>query len=124
MATATVVCDGQCVLGHEAGEYELHEITVPKKFWEDHQNRELVGCEATGRLGAFYRFVTPIKETKQKVTLMLTSDAIDELASDADYYADPAFIRDMVADHGISAYGLARSAAATLQAIKDWKAAR
>lgn len=80
-------------------------ITVPSKFYLDHRSRD---CGETGVI---------VSQSKRYVTVDLDSEALADLKSDADYYADL----------GVGAFdpymsGLVRSAEATLRRIAQAEA--
>lgn len=79
--------------------------TVPAAFYADHVER---GCGESDRV---------VKTTSRTVTVELDAAGYIDLRSDADYYANPATSRDMAECGGFGAYGLARSAAATLRRL-------
>lgn len=108
-------CSRACFLKAQARQRELDQrkvdegivIRVPAKFFDDHEERE---CEP---------FCSPIKRTKQYVTLYWNDAGLDELLDDARHYADE--------EGGPDAYegsaAMRRSAAATVAAIEAARAA-
>jgi hypothetical protein len=85
---------------------ERRTYRLPLAFWSDHT--ESRGCRGGQVVSRTQRYVT------------VSCDAADyvDLHTDADYYSNPATARDMADSAGsIGAYGLARSAAATLRIL-------
>jgi hypothetical protein len=72
-------------------------IRIPRKFYEDHRERELDTPVA-------------IKTTKRHVWIDLNDEHLFELMSDADFYSDETEVE-------LSSRGICRSAQATLKAI-------
>ena len=75
-------------------------VWVPVKFWDDHVSRDLDFIS------------TIIKTSGNRYQVLMTIDAINELASDADYYAS--FDGQDARDNK----GVVASAKATLRALE------
>lgn len=60
--------------------------TLPRKFWDDHEDRDLRCHERCDQRDLHESM--PIRKTKTTVTVTLTTLDLRELISDADYYAD------------------------------------
>lgn len=82
-------------------------IRVPAKFFDDHEERE---CEP---------FCTPTKRTSRFVWLYWNDEGLDELLDDARHYAEP----NQFGEWGRENSSLVRSAASTVTAIEDARAA-
>lgn len=74
-------------------------IRIPRRFYDDHVDRDLEAPEV-------------LKATKSHYWIDALSPHLDELLSDADYYADS------VGDMERHLFGLCKSAAATAAAIR------
>lgn len=82
------------------------KIKLPPVFYWDHVARDLPG----GQL---------LRETKSFVEVELSEEDARELLDDAEYYADPATVREMLAESpGGAALGLQSSARATVKRLR------
>lgn len=86
-------------------------IKVPALFWNDHAYRE---CESQF---APDRQTIEIKENSRYIWLSMTPEAIDELYSDADYYAT-----SFIGEDAEGIRGIISSARATVKALAAQKA--
>lgn len=77
------------------------EVRVPSKFWDDHKSRD---CSPSAII---------VKSTKRATVVLLDEAALDDLTSDAKYYAD-----ENTADGDRMLIAMAASARATLRAIE------
>jgi hypothetical protein len=122
---AKEICQEPCVVHGFQEEFDptLYEITVPRAFFEDHENRELVSDHAEHETlqhnsGQTYKAVKRIKQNASTVTVRLTLDDIAELRSDANHYW--LMRKEFVEDSGIGVMGLCMSAKATRNRIDQW----
>jgi|TARA_R100000455_G_C6214976_1_gene81294 hypothetical protein len=80
-------------------------IRIPKRFYDDHKDRMFDAPEV-------------VKETKAHYFIDATSEHLDELLSDASFYADP---RCFDFEFGTHLASLILSARATEKAIEKYK---
>jgi len=82
-----------------------HRLTIPRIFWEDHHIGRC--CSPDARV---------IRETMRQVVVELNNDDLDDLRSDADYYANDGL--DFAGEK--AAYrSLINSAKATLRTVNN-----
>ena len=84
---------------------------IPKRFVQDHENRSCLRHDDGSEYGKEISIEDVlVKETKTHYVLDLNKAQVDELLSDADYYASGSDQEDI---------GLRSSARATLKALLD-----
>ena len=121
------VCVEGC-MWHAAGEqYDpaLHEVTVPRAFFEDHVSRELVSPHSdwvirTHGNGRQYKDLNTVKATKSTVTVRLAMCDVRDLLNDAEYYAT----EWKHLGNGSDYFGLGMSAKATAKRLRAWQASQ
>jgi hypothetical protein len=123
------VCEG-CAFHKEGEEFDatLHEITVPRAFFDDHFDRDLVTDHSkipldNGKLhadGTPFMVANVVKVTKNTFTVLLTMEDILELHSDADYYRTEWKYMGCFGTEGNEYFGLGMSAKATVKRIDKW----
>lgn len=89
----------------------MKEYRLPKKFIEDHDDRNLLRRADGSEMGEIISLDdVVVKQTKSHYIVNLTIEQANELMSDADYYATPGVIDP-------SLFGLCSSARATVKAL-------
>lgn len=87
----------------------LAEFTAPERFWQDH-------CDRSDDIEALQE--AEVRATSKGIVVRLTEQQLDELESDAEFYAYMG-----VREFGFEYAGLIASAKATVARIKKYRAA-
>jgi hypothetical protein len=122
------VCERGCLYHKRGEEFDetMHTITVPRVFFDDHDDRGLLSThsQAPAPNGALEPDGTPrlwrivVKEAKSTYTVQLTLDDIMGLHGDAENYSDMREWCDAAKEY----LGLIMSAKATVKRIDKWLA--